>query len=269
MDKLSKFEIQVVDGKIVSGNPVDGTYLLVAEESTNKVDENLFVKIEPSKFSLDDEFMKHRPRTLKERCFKNLLTDAINHKVEDFYCPKFDPSLTEDGRSFCYHPGKMPAVGKPYTWWEAEARRFKHYRESRLGTKYEYALFLATLMKKMLEEAEDKSTCFKDVAAIWDAVCNNSISLGNYRFKKYLWSVGDWYSHMNETGLASVCGFYDLANTRKFLSDDPDDSSCYHWLVGGYYNNHSMDLPLASMAPKTDRYFNFRFGVGWIVLPLK
>jgi len=262
MSNLSRFEIRVASGKIVSGNPVDGTYMLVAEEPVTKVDENLFVKIEPSKLSFSDKFMLHIPSTIKERRFKDLLTEAINHKVEDFYCSRYAPSFTEDGKSFCFSPGKMPAVGKSYTWWESEARCFKHDRESRLGTKYEYALFLATLMKKMVEEAEDKPACFKDVAAIWDAVCNNSCSLGNYRFNKLLWGV-DWYADMQETGLEPVCGFYDLANTYKLLIENEAADS--FWLASGSYSDDSSEYPLANIEKTHDHSCFVYNSVGWVV----
>ena len=251
MEKLSKFEIQVENGKIIAGNPINGTYMLVAEETVSKVDENLFVKIEPSKLSLDDKFMRHSPRTFKERCFKNLLTDAINHKVEDFYCPRYAPSFTEDGKSFCYTPGKMPAVGKSYSWWESESRRFEYDRDSRLGTIDEYALFLGTLMKKMVDAGNS-------IELVWNFVCSDSAILATYsnspESTKKLLPVGAEFE---------VWGFYDLGNTYKLLIENEAADS--FWLGSGCFSDDSTKCPLANIEKTHDHSCFVYHSVGWVV----
>ena len=251
MDKLSRFEIRVSNGKIVSGNPVNGTYMLIEEESVGEVDEKLFVKIEPFKLSIDDKFMQHSPRTFKERCFKDLLAAAIKHKVEIFYCPRYAPSLTEDGSSFCYEPGRMPAVGKPYAWWEAEARRFKPDRESRIGTKYEYALFLATLMKKMVDAGNS-------VELVWKFVCSDSAVLATYsnspESTKQLLPVG---------AECEVFGFYDLGNTYKLLIEN--ESADSFWLASGSFSDESTKCPIANIERTHDHSCFEYHSIGWVV----
>lgn len=255
MPDLSRFEVQIADDKIVAGKPVDGIYMLVAEEKKEKplveVDEKLFMKIEPSWISLEDKFMKHSPRTFKERCFMDLLVESINHKKEAFYCARFAPSLTEDGKSFCYEPGRMPAIGKSYTWWESEARRFKHNRESRLGTKEEYALYLATMMKKLVNAGNS-------IPLVWNAVCNDSAIFATYRNSPQ--STNKLLPVGYET---DIFGFYDLGNINKLLTENEAADS--FWLASGNFSDDSRECPLAKTERTHDHSCFVYHCVGWVV----
>jgi len=209
------------------------------------------MKIEPSKLSFNDKFMQHSPRTFKERCFKNLLTDAITHKVEEFYCPRYAPSLTDDGESFCYEVGRMPAVGKSYTWWEAAARRFMHERESRLGTKEEYVLFLGTLMKRMVDAGND-------VGLVWKFICSDSAVLATYSN-----SPQSTHELLPIGAEVEVFGFYDLANTYKLLIENEAADS--FWLASGSFSDESTKCPLANIEKTHDHSCFVYNSVGWVV----
>lgn len=226
----------------------------------------IFVRIDASKLSLGDKFMEHKPKTEKEREFKYRLSEIIKAGIKDFYKPIYAPSLSEDGQKICYAVGKMPAVGKSYSWWERTAREFYPARKSHLGNSWEYIAFLGVIIKKLVADGVK-------VATAWDWVCNDSKKLGNYR------NSYKAKGKLESTGSREVLGFYDLGNTYKILSfrdnsiycDDskfnPNKISGF-WINGGSYEDCSGYLPLASRRPflLAINGFNYLNGVGWIVL---
>lgn len=196
----------------------DGRYKLVVEQ------EDVFVRVQASKLSIDDEFMKREPVTEAEHIFKELVEKAIKSGLKDFFVPKYDPCGSKDGRSIYYLSGNKPAVDKRYDWWEKVAKEFDPKRKSRLGTKTEYIAFLAVLIKELV------ACCGKSVEWAWNAVCNNSWELGHYLNSpnaKHTYEV---------TGRRRVYDFYDLANTYKMLAEDKE-TGCI-WLAGGHYTHH-------------------------------
>ena len=70
---------------------------------------------------------------------------------------------------------------------------------------------------------------------------------------------------MECTGSREVCGFYDLGNTYKLLSEDKAHEN-FFWLVGGYYYDHSLEYSMADLYPCGSRIDNTAVSVGWIVL---
>ena len=211
-------------------------------------DDNLIL-IEAERLSLNDSFMKHKPRTKAEKKAKRLITGAIKAGVKNFYRPIMDPSFTEDGIE--YVAGKKPAVGKSYNWWFDTAKKYDPSHNSRLGTRLEYRAFLGVLIKKLVEEV-------KSVKWAWNAVCNDSKELGNY------WDTQDVNHELELTGSKYICGFYDLANTYKFLSEDVENGG--YWLASGSYDYFSNIYPIADACYRTDRDCILNNSVGWIVL---
>lgn len=225
---------------------------LVTEVEKLEVEQNFksdfLVKVEASGLSLTDEFMQYEGESRKEKRLKNLLVEVINKGVDDFYRPKFDPSLTEKDR-IRFAPGRKPALGKSYFWWRLASKMVCYERNSRLGTMSQYIAFLGVLIKKLVENG-------MEVSKAWQAVCCDSINLGNY------YNSNGSYG-MSTTGTHEVCGFYDLANVRKILANDREDGP--FWKAGGYFACNSKKFTLAE--------FEEHFGVselqdnavGWIV----
>jgi len=212
--------------------------------------ESIFKRVPASELRLDDEFLKHQPKTEGELTFKKLVETVIKNGLKDFYRPIIDPSFDEE-EDICYQPGKMPAVGMSYNWWKRNAKAFCPERGSRLGTKTEYVAFLATLIKELV------ATGWK-VADAWNSVCNNSKELGHY------WESKDAKHDFENTGSRENCGWYDLANAYKILAEDEEASG--YWLAGGSYRNFGDRRPLAGLFLDFDwRNWNF-FGCGWLVL---
>ena len=212
--------------------------------------EDVFVKVPVSELSLDDEFLKHRPKTKKEQEFKAWVKKAIKKGVKDFYRPKYDPHFDDDGH-ICYGPGKMPAVGKSYNWWEENAKNFWPERGSRLGTKTEYIAFLAVLIKELVDSG-------KSVEWAWNAVCNDSNEFGHY------WHSKNAKHAFEDTGSREICGFYDLANTCKFLAEHKGND--YFWLASGAYYSLSFATPLVDLCLNDDCYCDYLNSCGWLVL---
>lgn len=248
----TEMEIKVSNGRITSAEVLkDGTCKITVEMNTEGANANdVFVLCEASKLSLDDEFMKHTPCSDEERTFKKLLEEAIKSGLKDFYRPVFDPSL-DKAENICYVSDAKPAVGKSYNWWKETAKQFCPERGSRLGTKKEYIAFLGILIKKLSKSGWS-------VAEAWNAVCNDSKELGHYR------NSPNAKHKFETTNSRKVCGFYDLANTYKILSEDEEAGG--FWLAGGYYGNSSNYVPLADLNHYCNCHFGNDYGVGWLVL---
>jgi len=226
------------------------------------MNDEMFVLVEASKLSMDDEFMKYKRRTDREEKFAQALYTVIKGGIKDFYRPKVDPSFNEEGE-ICFGFGLKPAVGKSYNWWYAHAMRVDPKRKSRLGTKTQYIAFLGVLIKRLVEDGWS-------VENAWDAVCNNSKKLGHYK-------DSDGAKGFAEiTGSREFCGFFDLANTSKILAEEEKDEG--FWVAGDSYNHESCYRPLAYLDLYNSSFFygypgrrmcwrfnKMCFSTGWIV----
>ena len=262
--KTREVEIRFFGERIIRADVLeDGSCKLVVQLSENSEKEaiieqseiqedDVFILVEASKLSLDDEFMQHVPTTEREEDLKRLLTKAIQKGVKDFYRPKYDPSFNNDDTGITFKADKKPAIGKSYYWWKEAAEKFMPERHSRLGTKSEYVAFLGVLIKKLVKD------CKWRVAEAWHAVCNDSKKLGHY------WNSKDAKHKLEDTGMREICGFFDLANTCKILAEDEDIDG--FWLAGGIYFYNSYKVPLMDLHLYTNRYLGYFNGVGWFVL---
>ena len=214
------------------------------------MNDEMFVLIEASKLSMDDEFMQYQPNNDSEKKFKDLLEDVIKKGIADFWRPRMDPTLDEV-ENICFKAGEKPAVGKSYNWWRENAKRFNPKRKSRLGTKAQYVAFLGVLIKTLVTDGWT-------VDEAWDAVYNNSEKLGHY------WNSENAKCDFEPTGSRAIAGFYDLANTYKVLEEDEKTDG--YWCVGGSYYDWSDSLPLADLSYHSRRLDYHDYGVGWIVL---
>jgi len=233
----------------------------LSRESSKKMEVDAFVLIDAESLSIDDDFMQHEPRTDKEKATKELIIEAIKTRVNNFYRPIYDPSLTDNREEICFLPNRVPVDGKDYWWWSSAAERYCPSRNSRLGTKLEYGAFLGILIKKLIEDG-------RSIEWAWNAVCNDSYELGNYYEDSFEAPVYEL------TGSRNVCGFYDLANTYKILKYDKKIES--FWLAGGSNYAKSYGAPVGKICMKYipvvkyygrdyRNYGNFG-GSGWIVV---
>ena len=161
-----------------------------------------------------------------------------------------DPSFTKTGENICYEKGRGPAVGKSYNWWKKVAEEYCPERNSRLGTRLEYAAFLGVLIKNLVADGTS-------ISWAWNAVCNDSKELGHY------WNSENAKHKFEPTGSRQICDYYDLANTYKILAEDNEAGG--FWLAGGYYFNCSSGIPLAGLNHYAFRSDDDCVSVGWLV----
>jgi hypothetical protein len=242
-----ELEFKVKGGRITKAEVLeDGSCKLVVDVA-RRMDE--FVLIKASELSLQDDFMDYEPKSRQEAEVKNVLTEAIKSgELEDFYRPKYDPSMDEDG-DIQFVPGKKPAVGFSFAEWLEIAEEFWPERGSRIGTKWEYYAFLGVLIKKMVESGVDKERA-------WHMVCDDSGNLGHYgQFEEN--------PKIIETGSHLSYGFCDLANTLKLISVGPYEYA----KASGSYFRLPYCAPLAIFRiQKSGFEEKYDDSVGWIVL---
>lgn len=215
------------------------------------IPEILMRRVEAESLSLDDEFMKHNPKTEQEEVTKILIKEVIDKGVKNFYRPRMDPSFTKTGENICYEKGRGPAVGKSYDWWKKVAEEYCPERNSRLGTRLEYGAFLGVLIKNLVADGTS-------ISWAWNAVCNDSRELGHYCNSE------NAKQKFEPTGSRCICDYYDLVNTYKILAED--NRAGGFWLAGGYYNCYSFFHPLADISHITGSGRITASSVGWLVL---
>ena len=209
------------------------------------------VLIEAESLSLGDKFMNYQPATEREQCIKDLIIEVINSNIKNFYRPVMDPGYKYFWGDICYEPGLKPATDNCVNSWNNMAAWYfsNECYESRLGTRLEYGAFLGVLMKNLVEEGAS-------VERVWDDVCNDSRALGYY-----------WKCQINipreigVTGSNCICGFYDLANTRKMLAYDKDAKGV--WIAGGIYRSGKKDSSIAEFELNSGECVQDT--VGWLV----
>jgi len=246
--------------KLGPGRIVEVRYLLdgsvevfqeIEEQETTHAEHPMFVLIEASKLSMDDDFMQYSPKNLREETFKDLLKEVIKKNIPDFYCSKYDPSFTSDKEGIVFEQFSEPAVGKSASWWCSKAKAFCTEHGSRLGTVDEYIAFLGCLIKTLADNGWG-------IKNAWDAVCSDSTELGHY------WNSKNAKHKLEHTGNREVCGFYDLGNTYKVISEENESNSFK--LASGSYNQIGHMCPLVSISNVFDEWYNFTTSVGWVVL---
>lgn len=253
MKKTTTFKLpagQIIEVKRLE----DGTYeVLIEVDDENEVKSELsdsdFILIDAEKLSMNDKFMQYEPKYRIERETKDLISEAIQKGVKNFYRPRGDVSFTADGNGLCYAPGKMPAVDKSFNWHEKAAKNFMPERNSRLGSKYEYGAFEGVLIKKLVAEG-------KTVETAWHEVCCDSRKLGHFAD-----SENAKYD-FEPTGSREICGFCDLGNAYKILArDDKDDG---FWLAGGNCYHEGYESPIADLVLMDCDAHDYE-SVGWVV----
>lgn len=160
----------------------------------------IFPVIEASKLSLDDEFLKHRPKTESQRKFKKALREAIKTGLYDFRKSKMDPSEDEYGK-ICFKIRQKPALNHSCEWWYETALGINPAKNSRLGSEKEYIAFLGVIIKELVEKFN------YSVDYAWETVCDQSKNIGYYR------DTPGWSVNYEKTGKH----WFDFANTQKIL----------------------------------------------------
>ena len=224
------------------------------KNTSNVFAEDDFILVEAENLSLDDKFMQWEPRNKLERDTKELIKEAIEKKVKNFYRPKYDPSFADDGENICFVKGTPPAVGKSFDWWVEATKKYNPKRNSRLGTRLEYGAYMGVLIKKFVESG-------KSVKWAWNTVCVNSKKYGHY-WKRI--KVNNKYelTSLELTGSKGIFDFCDVLNTHKILADDVE--SGVFWVTYFYPNGRIFGYHLSEIARAFEDMDSKRY-VGWMV----
>ena len=209
-----------------------------------------FPVVRASLLSIHDEFLKHEPKTPKQKKFKDNLFSLIKSGLTDFRAQRMDPSLDEKGQIY-YELGKMPAGDKSAKWWKENAKEFIPEKRSRLGTTNERIAFLGLLLKYLVEEKK------YTVSDAWEAVCDQSKDLGHYYDSK------DAKQNLEPTGSRKIGEWYDLSNTCKIMFND---EKTYASVACGSFKIDGDLYPLTYISNFLDPYSKFSNFVGWIVM---
>lgn len=180
-------------------------------------------KIEPNIFA--GEWLEHKPTTRRQEETLTLYQDAkAKGRLHTFTCMTIDPSF-EEGR-LVYQKGLQPEVNFTQENWSEKLKDYDPSRNSRQMTRTEYVCRNLFLIQKLVKSGYE-------IKKAWEAICDSSKKLGNY------WNPDNTNHDFEPTGSREVCGFCDLANTKKLLAKDPWDKTVGFWIAGAscfYYD---------------------------------
>ena len=209
------------------------------------------IRIPGSNSPIAVAIMKHKPVNNNEVKFIGNFKTAIRKSVKDFHVFVNDPSIVDPSIKYGklqFLPGYEVATCYTYNGWE----KLANVNGLRLGTKYEYFLFMGWLIIRLISEGWSE-------ADAWNAVCTDSKDLGCYR------NSGNFEKRSYElTGSREVAGKCDLANVYKILADDKKAGG--FWIAGGCSFSYSHKSPLAHVSLRTSYDTADNFTVGWFVL---
>lgn len=218
-----------------------------ADQESKSFDEK-FPIVRASTLSKEEIFLKHEPKSERQRKLKNLILKGIEVGLKDFRAPALDPSFK--GEIIVYKAGEEPALYETPNFWDEELKKIIPEKNSRMGTLLQRAAFLGLLIKYLIEKEG------YEVAEAWEAVCDDSKKLGHYC------DSSNAKHAFEATGSRKVWEFYDLANAPKIVKDDSSKSGFTR--IGGTCMCRGDFMPLADYIQLSDADQKFLF-VGWMV----
>ena len=185
--------------------------------------------------------VERKTTTYRQEIFLEGVLEAIEANIPNFRVPVYDPSISNKDEIVSFVPGAKPAIGYSYD----ELRKIAQKNNLKLGSKYQYHLFIATMILLLMDEglSEDEA---------WKEMCDDSEIINP---KGYYEPI---------TGSNPVAGKYDLGTTFKVLKQDADPKRC--WIAGTIYYG----VPAANIINEgislvgTKRHYLIE--VGWFVL---
>lgn len=194
---------------------------------------------------------KNITKATKEERIRRHVRYAEKMQMPNFRRPVLDPSFIGYRRSIIYCQGKDPAVGKTARWWGKAALDFMPEKNSRLSDEIREDVYLASLVKELVEEEG-----YKEKEA-WRAVCINSSKIGNYCDSK------NGGTDFEKTGRRRYGRYFDLGNTKKIIQVSEDSES--YLLAGGSINCHGRFSSLATRRKISDPDNTCEDGIGVII----
>ena len=209
------------------------------------------LRVDPSEDGFYEKVLNYTSKNNDVQAFIEAIHEVQKVGIAPFYRPVMDPSF--EGGEVVYKKGNKPGVGRSYTFWRQEVKELPvvEGKNWKLGTPYQYYVFLTWLINQLVETGWD-------VKKAIEAVVIHSEELGHYLNSK------NAKHSLETTGSRPICGVYDLANTWKILCSN-EDPSCF-WFASGSYNNGSGVFPIADISHGAYADRNNYDSVGWLVL---
>ena len=214
--------------------------------------EEMFPIVDIEGLSLEESFMKYKPKTYNERRVKASIIKAKKIGLKNFRIPAMDPAFDDDRETIIYCAGRKPAVGKSAKWWDENARKFMPSKNSRLKDDLQADVVLGVMLIKCLVEEKGYK-----VAEAWKSVCVDSKDLGHYNNSK------NSKDEFETTGSRQIGKCFDLGNTCKIVKKREVSGFVF---FGGDYGNDGDYYPLADVSGFFDPGKDYCYGVGELVL---
>ena len=142
---------------ILGGRQMEATY-------KNKNVEGIFREVDINKIPID-KILSHIPQNSLEEAVMAKIKEAVFlGNVKKFWAPKYNPGLDSKTKQIIFEEGIEPcSMLTPL--WEAQAKIFNPKRGSRLGNKYERAIYLAYLINELILEGKNEEEAWEIVSS--------------------------------------------------------------------------------------------------------
>ena len=215
--------------------------------------DELFPLVRVEDISPNDRFINgYIPTSANQRRVKRSIMMAISphSHMMNFRRAAVLPRFTKaaDGKLMVsFNEEDRPAVGMTPEWWEEFARNVSKNNRSRLGTDYEYDVFLGTIIKDLVE---NKGYGIREA---WKITCDSQLiasNLGKHSKKRY------------KRARHAKGKIYDAEKIRFILKGHSEN--CFY-IVGNYSEGRDIRYT-ASMFEAQYKNTVYLRSEGWIVL---
>jgi len=125
-----------------------------AIELNQRINEDLFnyffPRVKVRELSLEDEFLKYEPETIKQLHLRINILYAMLADIPDFRAQRFELLVDDRGKIF-YDPNGITEAKTPY-WWIRQAGNILASKESRIGTNLQRYAFYGVVLKELTEK---------------------------------------------------------------------------------------------------------------------
>lgn len=190
--------VKIVDnGNAIEIQSISENQILSLEEA--------FPAINVQEIVNNEKLINFKPQSpVQERVMKSIqLAKKIN--LSNFRAQTIAPAFSnETENGILYAKGLKPASGKSAVWWEEAFSKYMPEKNSRIGELLEYDIFLAYLVKELLNKGYDETIA-------WYVICDNSSCLVPSAFLK------DLDCELISTGNLQVGEYSDIGGTLKLV----------------------------------------------------
>lgn len=201
-----------------------GTFLVYTFETP---EQNAETAIESTDYAFEwidfskiskDYFLQAKMDTPNKIVLRARILSAIsNNKLSGIYVQKYEPSVDKEG-NLRFVSNVIPFVNNDVLWWKEQALAYCPSRGSRLATKAEYCLIIASLIQQGIINWEQAAEDSSQIGKYFNTL-NSSIGIektGVTKCGKLFGFVGNTYKLVHENSEFSLCGGDFLSTGNQF-----------------------------------------------------